>query len=80
MNCQLLFLKEQLLKLFKIQNVPPSHLNAKNDAPKPHCMVTYISVLSQLQTASLSRFSSCIVRSRVLNLPWTVAMDDRFRL
>lgn len=68
------------MKLFKIQNVPPSYLNAKNDAPKPHCMVTCINVPSQLQTASLSRFSSCLVHSRVLSLPWKVAMGDRFHL
>lgn len=80
MNCQLLFLKEQVMKLFKIQSVPPSYLNAKNDVLKPHCMVTDINVLSQLQTASLSRFPSCMVRSRVLSRPWKVAMGDRFRL
>lgn len=46
MNCHLIFLREQLVKLVKIQNISQSYTNTKNDDLNTYIMMTFINVLS----------------------------------
>ena len=69
MNCQRFLLKQQWVKLLKIENVPLFYFNAKNDALNTYSIVTYISVIGQPQTASPLRFSSHTAHYSVLNFP-----------
>lgn len=68
MNRHLIVLREQVVKLLKIQNAPLSYISAKTDNLNTNVIVTSINILSQAHTPPALWFSSYITHCNALTL------------